>query len=84
MLGSYDHVQAENPRGARGCRTVGRSVRCGVTGLASSGRVLSGSSSSCPSCAHASALQRVCSIARRTRLMRSHGCQRQASFTAFI
>src|SRR4029434_8809880 len=26
-----------------------------------------------------SALQRVCSIARRTRLMRSHGCQRWAS-----
>jgi hypothetical protein len=29
-------------------------------------------------CAPASALQRVCSITRRTRLMRSHGCQRRA------
>ena len=28
---------------------------------------------------HASALQRVCSITRRTRLMRSQGCQRRAS-----
>jgi len=27
---------------------------------------------------HASALQRVCSITRRTRLMRSQGCQRRA------
>src|SRR4030095_12431007 len=31
---------------------------------------------------YASALQRVCSITRRTRLMRSHGCQRRASFMA--
>jgi hypothetical protein len=30
-------------------------------------------------CGHASALQRVCSITRRTRLMRSQGCQRRAS-----
>src|SRR5215831_14820232 len=28
---------------------------------------------------HASALHRVCSITRKTRLMRSHGCQRRAS-----
>jgi hypothetical protein len=31
---------------------------------------------------HASALQRVCSITRRTRLMRSQGCQRRTSFTS--
>jgi hypothetical protein len=30
-------------------------------------------------CDHASALQRVCSITRRTRLMRSRGCRRRAS-----
>src|SRR5437867_9279742 len=30
-------------------------------------------------CGHASALQRSCSITRRTRLMRSQGCQRRAS-----
>jgi len=30
-------------------------------------------------CGHASALQRSCSIARRTRLMRSQGCQRRVS-----
>jgi hypothetical protein len=33
---------------------------------------------------HASAPQRVCSITRRTRLIRSQGCQRRASFTALI
>ncbi len=30
---------------------------------------------------HVSALQRVCSTTRRTRLMRSQGCQRRASVT---
>src|SRR5713101_3765139 len=30
-------------------------------------------------CGQASALQRVCSITRKTRLMRSQGCQRRAS-----
>jgi hypothetical protein len=35
-------------------------------------------------CVHASALQRVCSITRRTRLMRSQGCQRRASFNRFM
>ena len=34
--------------------------------------------------AHASALQRVCRITRRTRLMRSQGCQRRGSVSAII
>jgi len=33
---------------------------------------------------HASALQRSCSIVRRMRLMRSHGCQRRASVSCFV